>query len=316
MIDERAYSEPNEVRRRTGPGWISKIRVAALTCALFAAMSIPAEAATSIDSDGDLIPDHVERATGTDPFDPDTDGDGVPDGMEDRDRDGTVGPGESDPRVPGLFPGTAPHIPEPLVFDLVRGLGARRGELEINVLAQFRPESPHVLWAPEIEWAFADGYAVELEVPMADDEIEALKLALQGTLPIRSAKLAHGWQIFGEASLDERHGDIVGTYIFGQRLRPTISWLGMLGGKAELRDSGFDAGSAIANASIFYEPREWQTWGLETNLDVRSNRSWTLQVTPQLHVQLSRRLRLQVGVGFTRDPEGIDPVGALRVIVE
>ncbi len=58
---------------------------------------------------------------------------------------------------PGLFPGPVPHIPERLVFDLVRGLGTRRGELAINVLARVRSESPNVLWAPEIEWAFADG---------------------------------------------------------------------------------------------------------------------------------------------------------------
>ena len=32
--------------------------------------------------------------------------------------------------------GPAVTIPEPLVFDLVRGLGAKRGEFEANVLAE------------------------------------------------------------------------------------------------------------------------------------------------------------------------------------
>jgi hypothetical protein len=30
-----------------------------------------------------------------------------------------------------------PSIPEPMVFDLVRGLGTRQGEFEINCLAEF-----------------------------------------------------------------------------------------------------------------------------------------------------------------------------------
>lgn len=50
------------------------------------------------DSDGDGIPDSVERATGTDPNNPDTDGDGLPDGVEDKNRNGRVDTGETDPR--------------------------------------------------------------------------------------------------------------------------------------------------------------------------------------------------------------------------
>src|SRR5690606_12782949 len=59
------------------------------------------------DADNDGLCDRLERATGTDPYDADTDNDSVPDGEEDLDGDGRVGPGESDPRSPGLFPGSA-----------------------------------------------------------------------------------------------------------------------------------------------------------------------------------------------------------------
>ena len=44
-------------------------------------------------------------------------------------------------------------IPEPMVFDLVRGLGADKGELEVNVLGVFPLESSdprETEWAPEI----------------------------------------------------------------------------------------------------------------------------------------------------------------------
>ena len=71
------------------------------------------------DTDGDGIPDGVERArasspdpnckgfpgdadtaTATDPTSPDTDCDGVPDGIEDANRNGKIDPGETDPTDP------------------------------------------------------------------------------------------------------------------------------------------------------------------------------------------------------------------------
>jgi uncharacterized repeat protein (TIGR01451 family) len=50
------------------------------------------------DSDGDGIPDYIEKATGTDPNNADSDGDGLSDGEEDANHNGTVDNGETDPR--------------------------------------------------------------------------------------------------------------------------------------------------------------------------------------------------------------------------
>ncbi|MBM7115807.1 adventurous gliding motility lipoprotein CglD [Archangium primigenium] len=50
------------------------------------------------DSDKDGVPDYIEEATGTDKNNPDTDGDGLNDGLEDRNRNGIVDTGETDPR--------------------------------------------------------------------------------------------------------------------------------------------------------------------------------------------------------------------------
>ncbi|MBI5545420.1 MAG: hypothetical protein HY901_16160 [Deltaproteobacteria bacterium] len=57
---------------------------------------------TKADTDGDSIPDRIERVvTMTDPTKADTDGDGCLDSEEDRDWDGTLDPGETDPRLAG-----------------------------------------------------------------------------------------------------------------------------------------------------------------------------------------------------------------------
>jgi hypothetical protein len=50
------------------------------------------------DNDGDGIPDEIEKMTGTDPNDADSDNDGIMDGIEDANRNGVFELGETDPR--------------------------------------------------------------------------------------------------------------------------------------------------------------------------------------------------------------------------
>jgi uncharacterized protein (TIGR03382 family) len=54
---------------------------------------------SNLDSDGDGLSDVLERETGTDPFDDDTDDDGLMDGVEDANHNGVVDPGETNPRI-------------------------------------------------------------------------------------------------------------------------------------------------------------------------------------------------------------------------
>lgn len=49
------------------------------------------------DTDGDLLPDGAELRLGADPLVRDSDGDGLLDGVEDRNHDGVIGPGETHP---------------------------------------------------------------------------------------------------------------------------------------------------------------------------------------------------------------------------
>lgn len=309
-------SSPEETRHLD----LVRLTAALVTTVLtLGATSVARAAEPPRDSDEDEIPDAVERRTGTDPFHRDTDRDGVADGVEDANQDGKEDADESNPRLAGLFPGTTPHIPEPMVFDLVRGLGARRNELEVNTLGLVERSGgrSRFLWAPEVEWAFLDGYAIELELPLVDRHLEAVKLAVQGTLPWRDDHTIMGWQVFGEVGLDHGASDVVAVYLLGHRFNRVVSSLLMVGGRGELEPgSGLTAGAFIQNGSLFFDVEEWLTTGIESNFTLVERRDWSLQLYPQTHWQLSQSVRVQFSGGVGLSPEGVMPIWGGRVILE
>ncbi|MBX3246016.1 MAG: hypothetical protein KF901_02400 [Myxococcales bacterium] len=250
------------------------------------------------DSDDDGIPDAIEIATGTSPLRADTDRDGVPDGVEDANQDGIVDAGESDPRRPGLFPGGAPHIPEPMNFDLVRGLGARRGEVEANVLVQVRPRRGRfgaTTWAPEVEWAFWDGLAIEIELPMVDREVEALKAAFQWTAPSRAERFTHGVQAIVEYLLDADATELTALYLAGGRIGHFA--LFAMAGARVLVGGETRREELLLNPSVYYDINEAFTIGLEGNIAWAVQNHWEGLALAQLHWQIVRRFRLQIGAG-------------------
>jgi hypothetical protein len=259
-----------------------------------------ARACEGPDSDGDGICDEIEIESGTSPFRRDTDGDSIPDGVEDANQDGVVDPGESDPRVPGLFPGSAPYIPEPLVFDLVRGLGAKKNEIEANTLlvTRFRRGRPSFDWAPEVEWAIVDDVAIELELPMHDRELEAFKVAFQVTLPERIENFAHGIQIIEEYLFETKAAETTLLYLVGGRLG-RFAIFSMVGGRAVTPMNLREHFEVLLNPSLSYDVDERLTVGVETNLAIslRAGSALDALIVPQLHVQLSRQVRAQIGAG-------------------
>lgn len=317
----------------------------------------------AVDSDRDCIPDHREDRDGdgrvdpgeTDPRRRDTDRDGLADGAEDRNCNGRRDRHETDPTrrdtdgdgagdgvevtVTRTNPLTtnedhelrdairtrlgrhdATHIPEPLRFDLVRSLGARRDEFEINVLTQLNRfnSRPLVSIAPEIEWAFATGHALELEFGWRDDAADYLKLAYQGTFgTAASHRFIHGWQWLAEASL--RDDDISTTvlYLLGYRVDPRWSVLAMLGTSASVdRDGQHVAAAGIVNASVFADLTDHLTLGLEANLRAAGEQGFALSVLPQVHGALGRVFRVQFGVGPALEDGRWGPSLALRLIAE
>lgn len=279
------------------------------------------------DSDRDGIPDHIEdrnrdgRVTPgeTDPQRRDSDRDSVPDGLEDRDQDGRVDPGETDPRVPGLFPGSGPHIPEPLAFDMVRGLGARAGEVEMNtiLLPRWSRDGLALEWAPELEWAPRDDLALEIELPMRGGHLHALKAAIQGTLPRRTRRFIAGWQVIGELLPGESTLATTALYLMGFRLNRRWSVLMMSGIRMDWtrRPAGVQL-ALLVNPSVFVDLHERVTLGVEHDLAVDPRGQVRAIALPQLHFQMSRRWRVQCGLGIGLQERRLAALGGLRVVFE
>lgn len=193
-----------------------------------------------------------------------------------------------------------PAIAEPMVFDLVRPLGARRGEFEINTLAQRNVSGPDKAahWAPEIELAIADGFAVELELPLSGMYVTDYKLGLQGTFGVfNGGKAIHGAQYLGLWNKEHRRWESSLLYIIGNRFGDRLSTLSMVG-IGDVSSAGASERSLLVNHTTFYDISEETVAGLEVNIRTGQQRS-TL-IMPQIHRTLADRLDLQAGLGAAR----------------
>lgn len=268
------------------------------------------------DSDQDGLSDRLEIRTGTEPFDADTDGDGVPDGVEDANRDGRQDSGERDPRTAGLHH-TSAHLPEPMVFDLVRGLGAREGELETNVLlvTEVRDGQASVDWAPEVEWAVLDGVAFELELPMVDAELHALKAAGQVTIPSPDPGFAHGVQLLTEVTVADWQPQYAAMYLLGGRVGP-VTVFGMIGARSRSPHDQLATWDIIANPTVGVDLHETVTVALETNAAFGLDERVRVLLMPQLHWQIVQRFRIQIGGGVLYDSGQWFPQIGTRLILE
>ncbi len=212
---------------------------------------------------------------------------------------------------------TRPERPEPMVFDMVRGLGARQGELEVNTLAQLAlADGERVAWAPEIEYALIDGFAAELELPFEGGRLAELKFGLQGTFGTsRDGRVIHGVQYLG---IHDRHdGGYASTlvYIVGQRLGARLSSITMVG-LDDIRLAGRAGHNGlIVNHSVFAELSDSNIAGLEVNF--KGGREGGVLLMPQLHHALAPGFNLQGGVGIERNRgERAKPRVGLRLIRE
>ncbi|MBX3258865.1 MAG: hypothetical protein KF782_04050 [Labilithrix sp.] len=263
----------------------------------------------------------------------DTDGDGIPDVEEDTNHNGVVDPGESDPRsadtdhdnVPdaverelGTDPRRAsdvPPIPEPLYIDLIRNLGSGRGELEANVLATTSFDA--VAWAPEIEYTPLPGFGLELELPLRNGELEAIKGGAQATLgSIDTRRLEVGALGIYEHSLDGRERRASLTAVTGVRFSHMLQGLVIVGPTVDFGPSR-PAPGATLHPSLFAQASRYFTAGVELGYRVARDERTVATVLPQVHVNPLSQLKVQLGMGVNaRVGLNVRPLAALRVSVE
>lgn len=67
---------------------------------------------------------------------------------------------------------------------------------------------------------------------------------------------------------------------------------------------------------MFFDAREWVTFGVESNTRVSRGGEWQLHLFPQVHVQVSRHVRFQVSAGVELGDDGPAPVFGTRIIME
>lgn len=198
------------------------------------------------------------------------------------------------------FAEEAPAIPEPMVFDMIRPLGAQRGELEANTLVQRNLSGPEqtVEWAPEVEYAIIDGFAIEAELPIEGTRIAEYKLGLQGTFgTFARGKGIHGVQYLGLYNRAAGRWESTLVYIVGLRLNERWSTLSMIGA-GDVTFSGPSHRSLIVNHSTFFDLAAETHVGVEINAR-RGAGNQTL-VMPQAQFALADRLNLQAGLGAIR----------------
>jgi hypothetical protein len=211
-----------------------------------------------------------------------------------------------------------PHIPEPMIFDLVRPLGAHKGEFEINTLGVLPLTSEKMMleWAPEIEYAFRDGHAVELELPFENKTLDTLKLAYQATLPSpKPSHMAHGIQTIGRYAFSPRAVSLEATYLLGYALNHKFSVMTITGGRAKVNQESL-RWNWLVNPTLFYHVNNRVTVGIENNLRLRNTRDFDMNIVPQVFIEFGRYSSLQVGAGVTRQRSGVfKPLLAMRFIV-
>ncbi len=190
-----------------------------------------------------------------------------------------------------------PNIPEPMLFDLVRPLGARKGELEVNSLFEHGLRHPGTEWAPEIEYAFADGYAIEFEFPSENTQLVEYKVALQGTIgTLRNNTMVHGWQVIGIRERETGHYSADLLYLNGSELPGRWSTFNMLGMRRTVFGSeGHNIG--LVNNALFYDYSQRLTFGMELNHEIHAGFDWRTRIIPQIHYDFSTNLTVQFGGG-------------------
>lgn len=232
-----------------------------------------------------------------------------------------------------------PRIAEPMVFDLIRPLGAQRGEGEINILGlvplrhlskrandvgdpsglvRRSPDRQGLEWAPEIEYAVCNGVGLEFEVPFENAHQEAYKIAGQITFGTAlNHKFIHGAQAIVQHGQAPSIWTTTLLYLAGFRFDHTWSVFGMFGNRTEVSGPGSNKTvELLSNISLFADVTDRLVAGIETNLAQVVEGTTEFLVMPQLHYEIDRHWMIQAGAGARFTTGSRLPVSSFRIIRE
>jgi hypothetical protein len=197
---------------------------------------------------------------------------------------------------------------------------ARQGELEVNTLAVFplrRRAAPNE-WAPEVEYAIADGFALEFELPYEEMRLEALKFAAQYTFGTGfDNQMIHGFHGIYEYEFDGRVSMFTSLYMMGVRFDETWSVLAMFGFRSTvLKDERENFTELINNLSVFADVTDEWVVGVETNMAHNLIGPSSLLIVPQAHWAMTPNLNFQFGGGMQATGRTAYPLAAFRLVYE
>lgn len=212
----------------------------------------------------------------------------------------------------------SPRIPEPMVFDLVRPLGAKRGEAEINALAiiPMNRRTGVAEWAPEVEFAIADGIALEFELPFDEWTLQTYKMAGQVTFgKTFNDSFIHGAQSIVEYRKGDQKWETALLYLAGIQFDDTWSMLSMIGIRTVIGgDDRSERTERLFNLSLFKHVGDYTTLGVETNSAVDLAGTSEFRLMPQVHHELRDHIMLQFGAGYLLKRKETVPEFAFRLI--
>lgn len=218
------------------------------------------------------------------------------------------------------------HHAEPLYVDLIRDLGARKGEHELNVGFGMNDEKEYVAYKgfAEYEFAVADRLGLEVEVPfdmyghatgnsgatLPGNRVEGIKLATQYTFWVskkHQTSMAVGYiQELEFSSLPDigHHGKLfTGTsynpiFIAAKRLTPHIHTLLYTGPVMEqLFETNAWKTVMDVNANLHYVFTNGNFIGLETNMELSDGKPQFV-LRPQFKVAFSPKVSMGIVAGI------------------
>ncbi|MGS2763099.1 HAEPLYID family protein [Sinomicrobium sp. M5D2P9] len=239
------------------------------------------------------------------------------------------------------LPDKVPHA-EPLYLDLVRDLGARKGEKEINVGADFAKIKNYNKYAFLVEYEFAPIHRLGLEVEadfsffkraggnaeVPANKLECLRFSSQYSFLVSTehqATLAVGYTQIFEFTDFNKYGNnrlITGVaynpfFIAAKRWGSdfhTLVYTGPVVGQ-DLADNTTGINWQINTSFHYTIPGTGHFIGIEINKEINRGRL-EMTLRPQAKIKLNHRLAVGLVTGFpmNKGPEGFSSF--LRVIYE